>query len=97
LALDPDLVFFDEPTSGLDPITKGAIYRLIEGTHVQGEITYFLVSHDISGVMAISDEIMMLHEGKIVTRGTPYDVRTSSDPIVQQFLLGSPDGPIAID
>ncbi|MCX5871861.1 MAG: ABC transporter ATP-binding protein [Deltaproteobacteria bacterium] len=97
LALDPDLVFFDEPTSGLDPITRGAIYRLIEGTHVQGEITYFLVSHDISGVMAISDEIMMLHEGKIVTRGTPDDVRTSSDPIVQQFLLGSPDGPIAID
>lgn len=97
LALEPDLVFFDEPTSGLDPITRGAIYRLIQETHVEGEITYFLVSHDISGVMAISDEIMMLHEGKIVTSGTPDDVRTSSDPIVQQFLLGSPDGPIAID
>jgi phospholipid/cholesterol/gamma-HCH transport system ATP-binding protein len=97
LALEPEIVFFDEPTSGLDPITRGAIYRLIQETHVQGKITYFLVSHDISGVMAISDEIMMLHEGKIVTRGTPDDVRTSSDPIVQQFLLGSPDGPIAID
>jgi phospholipid/cholesterol/gamma-HCH transport system ATP-binding protein len=97
LALGPDLVFFDEPTSGLDPITRGAIYRLIETTHIDGEITYFLVSHDITGVMAISDEIIMLHQGRIVAQGTPEGFRTNPDPVVQQFLLGSPDGPIAID
>ena len=97
LALGPDLVFFDEPTSGLDPITRGAIYRLIETTHVDGEITYFLVSHDITGVMAISDEVIMLHQGRIVAQGTPEGFRTNPDPVVQQFLLGSPDGPIAID
>ncbi len=97
LALGPDLVFFDEPTSGLDPITRGAIYRLIESTHTDGEITYFLVSHDITGVMAISDEIIMLHQGKIIAQGTPEGFRTNPDPVVQQFLLGSPDGPIAID
>ncbi|MDA8405314.1 MAG: ABC transporter ATP-binding protein [Deltaproteobacteria bacterium] len=97
LALGPDLVFFDEPTSGLDPITRGAIYRLIENTHIDGEITYFLVSHDITGVMAISDEVIMLHQGKIIAQGTPEDFRTNPDPVVQQFLLGSPDGPIAID
>ncbi len=97
LALGPKLVFFDEPTSGLDPIARGAIYRLIESTHPGGEITYFLVSHDISGVMAISDEIMMLHQGRIVAQGSPEEVRNSGDPVVQQFLLGSPDGPIVID
>ncbi|MGC8658712.1 MAG: ABC transporter ATP-binding protein [Desulfomonilaceae bacterium] len=97
LALAPDIVFFDEPTSGLDPVTRGAIYRLIENTHTDGEITYFLVSHDISGVMAISDEIMMLHQGKIIAHGTPDSFKTSLDPVVRQFLLGSPDGPMAID
>jgi phospholipid/cholesterol/gamma-HCH transport system ATP-binding protein len=97
LALDPELVFFDEPTSGLDPITRGAIYRLIENTHVEGKTTYFLVSHDISGVMAISSDIMMLHAGRIVAQGPPESFMTSSDPVVQQFLKGSPDGPIEID
>ena len=97
LALGPDIVFFDEPTSGLDPITRGAIYRLIESTHTDGEITYFLVSHDISGVMAISDEIMMLYQGKIVAQGTPESFKINPDPAIKQFLLGSPDGPIAID
>ncbi len=97
LALDPELVFFDEPTSGLDPITRGAIYRLIENTHVKGKTTYFLVSHDISGVMAISNDIMMLHTGRIVAQGPPESFMTSSDPVVQQFLKGSPDGPIEID
>jgi phospholipid/cholesterol/gamma-HCH transport system ATP-binding protein len=97
LVLDPTIVFFDEPTSGLDPITRGAIYRLIEKTHLDGEITYFLVSHDISVVMAISNEIMMIHDGKIVACGTPDSFRASSDQVVQQFLMGSPDGPISVD
>lgn len=97
LALNPDIVFFDEPTTGLDPITRGSIYRLIQSTHVAGKITYFLVSHDISGVMSISQEIMMLHQGRIIAQGTPESFRTNPDPAVQQFLLGSPDGPIAID
>jgi phospholipid/cholesterol/gamma-HCH transport system ATP-binding protein len=97
LALNPDIIFFDEPTSGLDPITRGAIYRFIEKTHVDEQITYFLVSHDISGVMAISDEIMMIHDGQIVACGTPESFRTSSDQVVRQFLSGSPDGPISID
>lgn len=97
LALDPEIVFFDEPTSGLDPITKGAIYRLIERTHLSAKITYFLVSHDISGVMAVSDEIMMIHDGQILACGNPESFRTSSDQVVQQFLMGSPEGPISID
>lgn len=97
LVSKPDIVFFDEPTSGLDPITKSTIYRLIEKTHAQREMTYVIISHDIRGVLEISDEIMVLNEGQIVARGKPKELTQSVDPLVHQFLTGSPDGPIKID
>jgi len=97
LALDPDIVFFDEPTSGLDPITKGLIYRLITDTHKRRFSTYVLVSHDIQGVRRISDEVMMLFNGKILGKGSPEEVFSSTDPVINQFITGSADGPIPIE
>ncbi len=97
LALDPDIVFFDEPTSGLDPITKGVIYRLILDTHRERSITYVLVSHDIQGVLKVSDEIMLLFKGKISVKGTPQEIMNSSDPAIRQFISGAAEGPIAVD
>lgn len=97
LALDPELVFFDEPTSGLDPVTKGVIYRLIKDTHAAGAVTYVLVSHDIAGVLDVSDEVMLLFDGKIAAQGTPEEIRNSADPAVRQFLTGSAEGPLAIE
>lgn len=97
LALDPEIVFFDEPTSGLDPVTRGAIYRLIEEIHSERSITYFIASHDIEGALEYSDEVMMLYEGKVIAHGTPEDIRHSTDPVVHQFIWGSAEGPIAID
>lgn len=97
LALDPEIVFFDEPTTGLDPITKAAIYNLIKQTHSERAMTYVLVSHDMRGIMTISDEILMLHEGKIRAKGTTQDIWESSDPVVRQFMSGSPNGPLSVD
>jgi phospholipid/cholesterol/gamma-HCH transport system ATP-binding protein len=97
LALDPDIVFFDEPTSGLDPITKGLIYRLIADTHKRRLSTYVLVSHDIKGVLQISDEVMMLFNGKISAKGSPEEILNTTDPAIKQFITGSADGPIPIE
>lgn len=97
LALDPDIVFFDEPTTGLDPVTKSAIYALIKTTHEQTSTTYVIVSHDIRGVFPVSDETMMLWDGRILARGTPEEMERYPDPVVQQFISGSPEGPIHVD
>lgn len=97
LALEPDIVFFDEPTSGLDPIIQGLIFRLIVSTHSDRTSTYVLVSHDIQGVMKISDEIKLLFEGKIAAEGTPQEISSSADPLIQQFITGSPTGPIMVE
>jgi phospholipid/cholesterol/gamma-HCH transport system ATP-binding protein len=97
LALDPEIVFFDEPTSGLDPITRAAIYKLMERTHRQRLGTYVLVSHDLEGVLEISDELMMLWDGSIVSSGSPSEIRSSENPVVRQFVTGSVDGPIHVE
>ncbi|MGB6063411.1 MAG: ABC transporter ATP-binding protein [Desulfomonilaceae bacterium] len=97
LALEPDIVFFDEPTTGLDPIMQAVIFRLIISTHTVRPSTYVLVSHDIQGVLNISDEIMLLYEGKIAAKGTPQEISSSSDPLVYQFITGSPTGPIVVE
>ncbi len=97
LALDPAIVFFDEPTSGLDPISSNVIYRLIEKTHADYSRTYVLVSHDVGRSLKISDEVMMLRDGKITWSGTPDELRASSDDAVRQFISGSTTGPLTIE
>ncbi len=97
LALEPDIVFFDEPTSGLDPITRGLIYRLITETHKKRLSTYVLVSHDIQGALRISDEVMMLFNGKISAKASPEEILSSTDPFIKQFVTGSANGPIPIE
>lgn len=94
LALDPEIVFFDEPTAGLDPITKTLIYELIERTHTERAATYLMVSHDLEGSLKISDEVLMLSEGRIAFHGTPDEVRESVDAAVRQFISGATDGPL---
>jgi phospholipid/cholesterol/gamma-HCH transport system ATP-binding protein len=97
LVMDPDVVFFDEPTSGLDPITKNTIYRLIKKTHQETTITYLIVCHDIQAALSISDNMMMLWNGKIHAQGTPDELSGSDDAIVSQFIAGSAEGPISMD
>lgn len=97
LALDPDVVLFDEPTTGLDPVTRAAIYELILRMHRERDVTYVLASHDMSGVLSFSDDVLMLFQGKIVAKGTPDEMRHSSDPSVHQFTNGSTVGPLVVE
>jgi len=45
----------------------------------------------------VSDEVMLLFDGKIAMKGTPEEIRSSADPAVRQFLTGSAEGPMAIE
>jgi phospholipid/cholesterol/gamma-HCH transport system ATP-binding protein len=96
LTMEPEYVLFDEPTTGLDPISARRVDHLIrelaDGTHV----TCIVVSHDLKSIFSVADRIMMLYKGHIQLLGTQDDFRASTDPIVQQFIQGSPEGPIEV-
>ena len=94
IAMDPEMIFYDEPTAGLDPIIAGVIDKLILDLSKKLHITSVVVTHDMKSVFSIADRIVMLYEGKVIAEGTADEIRNSSDPRVQQFVTGSPEGPI---
>jgi phospholipid/cholesterol/gamma-HCH transport system ATP-binding protein len=90
----PDILFFDEPTTGLDPITADAINDLIVEMVKDLGCAAVSITHDLASARKISDEIAMLHGGKIVWRGPTAQLETSGNAMVQQFVAGSAEGPI---
>jgi len=88
LILDPKIIFFDEPTTGLDPVIAQSIYKIIRTLQEKRNITALIVSHEIPGIFTIVDRVAMLHDGKIISTGTPEEIQVSNDPIVQKFLTG---------
>lgn len=94
LALDPEVVFFDEPTSGLDPVISAVITKLISDLNRLLGITCVVVTHDVDEAMRIADKIVMLYRGRVIAEGSPKEILENEDPVVKQFISGSPDGPI---
>ena len=60
-------------------------------------MTAVVVSHDMTSAFRIATRMIMLGHGGIVAQGTPDEIRASSDPEVQQFIKGEPDGPIPLN
>jgi phospholipid/cholesterol/gamma-HCH transport system ATP-binding protein len=94
IALDPELVMYDEPFAGLDPISLGTAARLIRNLNDTMGLTSIIVSHDLDETFHIADKVVILANGKIVAQGTPDEVRSSTDPLVYQFIHALPDGPV---
>ena len=94
IAAAPEIIFFDEPTAGLDPITSGVINSLIREIVVEMGATTMTITHDMSSVRAIADNVAMLHDGVIQWTGPVAQMDASGDPYVSQFISGSADGPI---
>ncbi len=94
IAADPEIIFFDEPTTGLDPIMSGVINDLIREIVVEMGATAMTITHDMTSVRAIADNVAMLHGGKIRWTGTVAKMDQSGDPYVEQFISGSAEGPI---
>jgi len=96
LVTTPEIVLFDEPTTGLDPLLGKSIHQLIRKMHGTFKFTGVIVSHDIPEVFRISDRVAMLANGVIIEVGTTEEFLASRNPIVQQFIQGETEGPIAV-
>ena len=94
IAMNPEVLLYDEPTSGLDPVMTTVIGSLIMDMRNKLGVTSVVVSHDIESIFRISDRIAMLHDGAIITYGTPDEIQASEDERVRQFVEGRAEGPI---
>ncbi|MEQ8258112.1 MULTISPECIES: ABC transporter ATP-binding protein [Roseovarius] len=94
ICAEPEIIFFDEPTTGLDPIMSGVINELIREIVVEMGATAMTITHDMTSVRAIADNVAMLHGGKIRWTGPVSSMDNSGDPYLEQFITGSAEGPI---
>ncbi|AVO37063.1 ABC transporter ATP-binding protein [Pukyongiella litopenaei] len=94
IAAEPEIIFFDEPTTGLDPIMSGVINELIREIVTEMGATAMTITHDMSSVRAIADNVAMLHDGVIQWTGPVSEMDNSGDPYLDQFIHGRAEGPI---
>ncbi len=73
----PEILMLDEPLSALDAKMRSKLQDYILKVHKQFNLTTLLISHEISEVIKMSDEIFMLENGKITNSGKPVDVFTN--------------------
>jgi len=91
MALDPGLLLVDEPSAGLDPITAGEIDELLVKTKAAGT-TLVVVTHNIPSARRLGDELVMLHEGRVIVQGTAADLERSTEPMVHAFMSSQHSG-----
>ena len=93
---NPEIMFFDEPTTGLDPIMTNTINSLIREIVDTMAVTALTVTHDMSSVEQIADNVALLESGLIRWEGETKKLWETKDPYIYQFINGKTNGPISI-
>jgi branched-chain amino acid transport system ATP-binding protein len=88
LAAEPRLLLLDEPACGLNPRETEEMAVIISNIRDRG-VTVLVVEHDMSLVMGISDEVMVLSYGELIAEGTPREIQ--GNPAVISIYLGADD------
>ncbi|MFM7010883.1 MAG: ABC transporter ATP-binding protein [Betaproteobacteria bacterium] len=74
LALDPELLIADEAVSALDVSVQAQVLKLLQGIQTRLQLSMIFITHDLRVASQICDQIIVMHQGRIVERGTPSHV-----------------------
>ncbi|MFN4141854.1 ABC transporter ATP-binding protein [Aestuariivirga sp.] len=89
LAAEPEIIICDEVTSALDQIVQEEILKLLMKLQRETNVSYLFITHDIATVRAISDEIVVMHQGRVVQQGPKTQVLNPPYPAYTELLLSS--------
>ena len=89
LAASPELIICDEVTSALDQIVQKGILELLLRLQRELGLTYIFITHDIATVKAISDQIVVMLEGRVVEQGMKSEILSPPYPEYTKLLLSS--------
>jgi len=87
LMLDPEALLLDEPLAALDPIIRRGLQSELKQIFARLQKTVVLVTHDLNEAAWFADEIVLMRDGRIVQRGTLYDLLSRpEEPFVTEFV-----------
>jgi lipopolysaccharide export system ATP-binding protein len=86
LATSPQFMLLDEPFAGIDPIAIGDIRKLVRQLTARG-IGVLITDHNVRETLDLIDRALIIHEGKVLTEGTPHDIVDNAD--VRRYYLGA--------
>lgn len=91
LMLNPDIVVADEPVSALDVSVRAQVLNLMMDLQAELGLSYVFISHDLSVVKHIADEVMVMYLGRCVEQGTTEQIfNQARHPYTQALLSATP-------
>ena len=90
ILLDNDIIVLDEPTKGLDHKSVRNIERLIKNLKNNFNKTVIVISRDVEFINRVSDQVVIMNEGKILISGNKYDVFKNID-LLEKYDLSIPN------
>ena len=89
LAVEPELIICDEPTSALDVSVRSQVLKLLRKLQEESGVSYLFITHDLSIVPTIADEVAVMKEGKIVEQGSVEEVMENPQEEYTKTLLAA--------
>lgn len=86
LAMEPEVLVLDEPTAGLDPKGRQEMMEMFKRLHEEQKMTIVLVTHQMNDVSDYADKVIVVEGGTIVKTGTPLEIFSDSEWLVQKQL-----------
>jgi branched-chain amino acid transport system ATP-binding protein len=78
------LLMLDEPVAGVNPRLRKTIVKVLLKSKKEGK-TVLLIEHDMNFILGISDEVIVLDEGKVIAKGTPKEIKNNSK-VLEAYL-----------
>ncbi len=89
LAVEPELIICDEPTSALDVTVRAQVLQLLKRIQEETGVSYLFITHDLSIIPAIADEVAVMQRGKIVEQGRVAEVMKRPQEAYTKTLLAA--------
>ena len=93
LAVEPEFIVCDECVSAMDVSVQAQVLNLLQELQQKRQLTYLFISHDLSVVKFVSDEVVVMHAGKIVESGTAQEVYANPKEDYTRKLISSIPSP----
>jgi energy-coupling factor transport system ATP-binding protein len=86
LAMEPDVIVLDEPTAGLDPRGRKEIMEMFYQLHKERDLSTILVTHSMEDAAKYADQIVIMHQGRVVKKGTPEEIFSTPTELIKMGL-----------